>query len=298
MPGPGIVFIFGPMLIGLILNVLLYGVMTTQMFTYYRKYTQDPRWIRYFMLYLLILETAVVVIQCGIVFQPLILEYGTPQAVINFPTLLPGDALTIALVSGPIQVFTAWRIKVISASYILPACICFLSLASFSLGLTSGVRVFLAGKFTNFAQLTSTTTAWLITTAVCDIVIAGGMTWSLLSRKTGFKHVDGQINRIVKLSVETGSITAAVAILDLALAIGIPNKAVSKLYRGFSALNAVYLFCTRTAKFARIEQPPTPFFTRPRAWREERACVVFLLGAEDDNGDGAVLCAGELEHER
>ncbi|KAJ7057664.1 hypothetical protein C8F01DRAFT_1371779 [Mycena amicta] len=227
MAESGVALLFGPMLIGLVLNAMLYGVMVTQMLTYYRQYTQDARWMRYFILYLFILETAVVVIECGIVFQPLVLEYGTPQAVTDFPTLLPGDALMIALVSGPIQVFTAWRIKVISDSYILPACICFLSFASFSLGLTSGIRVLLAGKFSQFAQLTGTTTAWLITTALCDIVIAGGMTWALLSRKTGFKYADAKINRIVTLSIETGSVTAVVALLDLCLALGIPNKAVN-----------------------------------------------------------------------
>ncbi|KAF7291263.1 hypothetical protein MIND_01270100 [Mycena indigotica] len=61
MPLPNITLLFGPMLIGVVLNVLLYGIMVTQMFKYYHEYPRDPKWIRYFMLYLFVLATAVVV---------------------------------------------------------------------------------------------------------------------------------------------------------------------------------------------------------------------------------------------
>ncbi|KAF7293802.1 hypothetical protein HMN09_01176000 [Mycena chlorophos] len=222
---PSVAPLFGPMLIGTAINILLYGIMLTQMFTYHHRYTADAWWIRLFMVYLLLIETAVVVIEFGIVYQPLVLEFGSLNAVINFPTLLPGDALLIALVSCPIQLFTAWRIKVISSSYVLPAIICFLSIGSFGLGITTGIRVFLIGQFARETILVGTTTTWLATTCVCDVVIAVGMTHALLSRKTGFKQVDSQINRIVRLSVETGSLTAAAAVIDLALAVGIKSAA-------------------------------------------------------------------------
>ncbi|KAJ7229986.1 hypothetical protein GGX14DRAFT_1236 [Mycena pura] len=218
----GVDLLFGPMLVGVLLNMLLYGVMVTQIFTYYQRYSNDFAWIRYFVLYLFIVETAVVVVEVGIVYQPLIIENGTTEALVFFPKLLAGDSLLITIVSVPIQIFTACRIKVITQSYILPAFIGLLSIASFSGGLLVSVLVMLHSQFRDFAKFENAAIVWLVCSAACDVLIAAGLAHALYSRKTGVGAIDGQITRIVRLSVETGSLTAAAALADVALSLLFP----------------------------------------------------------------------------
>ncbi|KAF8126683.1 hypothetical protein K438DRAFT_1995544 [Mycena galopus ATCC 62051] len=213
----GVALIFGPMLIGIMLNLMLYGSIVTQVFRYYRYYSKNFVWIRRFLLYLLTIETANVVIQGGIIYEPLIIEY---DAVLTLaPKLLPADPIIIVIVSVPIQHFAAWRINVITHSFILPGVISFLSLVSFGSGINMSVKLFQNTGINQFAIFKTSSIGWLVSSAACDILIAIGMSYALYTRKTGFSHVDGQINRIIRLTLETGAFTAITAIAVIVLSI-------------------------------------------------------------------------------
>ncbi|KAJ6594662.1 hypothetical protein B0H19DRAFT_1247319 [Mycena capillaripes] len=225
----GVELLFGPMLIGTLLNMMLYGVMFVQMVAYYQRYTNDSAWIRYFnqMLYLLIVQSANVVVQLGIIYDPLIIKNGQQVAIALSPKLLPGDSIIISIVAAPIQLFTAWRISVITGSFILPGIIGLLSLGSFGAGITVSSMLSMNPEFRNFGRFKPEIIIWLVLSAVCDIVIAIGMTHALSTRRTGFSTVDGQINRIVRLTVETGALTAITALVDVALFLAFPKTSIN-----------------------------------------------------------------------
>ncbi|KAF7358001.1 hypothetical protein MVEN_00847100 [Mycena venus] len=224
---PGVDLILGPMLIGVLLNMMLYGVMCIQMYTYYQHYSKDSAWIRYFMLYLLLVATADVVIEFGIIYDSLIIQNGKQAALVISPKLLPGDSVLISVSSAPIQLFTAWRISVITGSLILPGLIALLSLGSFAAGITVSAKVALNPEYSSFEIFTSEVIVWLVLSAACDIIIAIGMSYALYSRKTGFSVVDGQINRIIQLTVETGSLTALTALADVMLFLVFPRTTIN-----------------------------------------------------------------------
>ncbi|KAJ7765072.1 hypothetical protein DFH07DRAFT_372905 [Mycena maculata] len=213
----GVDLLYGPMLIGVLVNMMLYGIVFIQMFAYYQRFPNDSTWTRTLMFYLFLVATANVVIETGILYQPLILEYGTQAATVVSPRLLPGDSVLIAIVSTPIQSFAAWRISVITGSYIIPVLIWMLSLCSGASGILVSIMVMMKPEFRQFGDFTLDVTIWLVSSAACDIIIAVAMTYALWTRKTGFGEIDGQINRIVRLTVETGALTAVVALADVLL---------------------------------------------------------------------------------
>ncbi|KAJ7810094.1 hypothetical protein B0H14DRAFT_1490718 [Mycena olivaceomarginata] len=214
----GVDLFFGPMLIGVLLNTLLYGALVTQMLAYYQRFTNIQ------ILYLFIVETANLVIECGIIYEPLIIRYA---AVTVSPRLLPGDSILISIVSAPIQLFAAWRISIITRSFILPGFIALVSIGSFAAGINMAVKVFLNPEFQEFGSFIAAATVWLALSAVCDVVIAVGMTYALYTRKTGFSTVDGQINRIIRLTLETGSLTAIAALLDVTFFLVFPQASIN-----------------------------------------------------------------------
>ncbi|KAJ7502605.1 hypothetical protein B0H11DRAFT_2223516 [Mycena galericulata] len=213
----GVDLLFGPMLIGVLLNMMLYGIVFIQMFAYFERYPNDSTWIRCLMRYLFLVATANVFIESGIIYQPLIMQYGEQASILVSPKLLPGDSILIAIVSAPIQLFTAWRISVVTGSFIVPTLIGLLSLTSFVGGILVSIMVFLNPKFRDFDTFSTEVSLWLVSSAVCDVSIAIAMSYSLWRRKTGFNQVDGQINRIVRLTVETGAVTAVAALVDVLL---------------------------------------------------------------------------------
>ncbi|KAJ6456505.1 hypothetical protein C8R45DRAFT_1034710 [Mycena sanguinolenta] len=238
MTGPGVELLFGPLLIGVILSTLAYGIMSVQMLSYYQTYKRDARWIRYFMLYLFCAETVNLLIEIGIIYEPLIVRYGAQRAHIISPILLPGDAVSIVASSTPVQLFTAWRISVITGSIVLPLLISLLSVISFGGGMLVTVFVSLRNEFREFTSFSGAIIVWLVSSALCDVLITAVLTYSLTTRKTGFSSVDGQINRIIRLTVQTGAITAVAALADVILFLAfpattlnfIPDFPLSKLY--------------------------------------------------------------------
>lgn len=61
---------------------------------------------------------------------------------------------------------------------------------------------------------------WLAGTATCDIVIAISMIYYLRKSMTGFRETTLMIAKVIRVTVETGLICAAAALLDMALFIG------------------------------------------------------------------------------
>ncbi|KAJ7126649.1 hypothetical protein C8R46DRAFT_1104322 [Mycena filopes] len=223
MSGTGVELLFGPMLIGLLFSTAVYGVMSVQMLLYYQMYKKDAAWIRYFVFYLFIAESVNLAVQVGIVYEPLIVRYGAQHALIVSPLLLPGDAISIVMASTPIQLFTAWRISVITGSIVIPLLISVLAIISFGGGLLVTVFVSIRNEFQQFQSFSWAVIIWLVSSAVVDVLIAAKLTHSLSSRKTGFSAMDGQINRIIRLTVQTGAITAVVALADVILFLVFPT---------------------------------------------------------------------------
>jgi len=243
----GVELLFGPMLIGIFLNVLLYGALVVQMFIYYQTYTEDASWIRYFMLYLFLMETVNSVFDIAIIYEPLIVLFGSHRALINSPKFLPADAITTVAISTPVQIFMAWRIKVITGSLLLSSIICFLAVASFGGGVSTTVIVTLNPEFAKFSEFHPEVVTWLTSSALCDVFLTVYLVYSLYSRRTG-GAVDDHINRVIRLTMQTGILTTIFALLDVFLFLFVPNGTLmfiwdfplSKLYTNslISTLNA------------------------------------------------------------
>ncbi|KAJ7850364.1 hypothetical protein B0H13DRAFT_2360754 [Mycena leptocephala] len=159
------------------------------------------------MLYLFFAETANLLIEIGVIYEPLIIRYGTQRALIISPLLIPGDAISIVMVSTPVQLFTAWRISVITESIVLPFIISVLSIGSLGGGLLVTGFASIRNEFREFQSFSGAVIVWLICSAVCDVLIAVRLTYFLMTHKT-FTAVNSQINRVIPLVVQTGAVTA------------------------------------------------------------------------------------------
>ncbi|KAJ7919670.1 hypothetical protein B0H13DRAFT_2656617 [Mycena leptocephala] len=240
--------LFGPMLIGVLLNTTLYGVLVVQMLMYYKRYKRDPKWFRYLALYLFIAETANVVFDIGLIYEPLITRYGTAKALEVSPLLLRPDAAVTVAISTPIQLFVAWRVHVITRSYFFPLLIGLTSLISLAGGLSVTIIVTLHSNYADFPNFNPFVITWLAASAACDVILSAALIYSLYTRKSGVRSTDRYIDRIIRLTVQTGSITAVTALLDLFVFLFSPESTLqfiwdfplSKLYGNalFSSLNA------------------------------------------------------------
>ncbi|PFH47885.1 hypothetical protein AMATHDRAFT_87450 [Amanita thiersii Skay4041] len=232
--------LFGPLLIGSFLNMILYGVLVVQLFVYFQAYTKDARWIRLLMVYLFVLETINTGFTIATMYEPLVLHYGTPEATTFFPTVMSATPITM--------VFIAWRIWAINRSRLLTGAICLLALVAYGGGIWLTIMVIHIRRFSRKPELHWSALTWLLASAIADVLITITLTYSLSRRKTGFSNTDTYINKVIRLTVQTGMGTTIFAMLDVICFLVLPHTTInfiwdftlSKLYTNalVSTLNA------------------------------------------------------------
>ncbi|KAF8141305.1 hypothetical protein EV363DRAFT_1151540, partial [Boletus edulis] len=238
---------YAPILIGLLINCILYGATVVQGIVYFQTFKSDNWWMKMFVFYLLVCETLNTTFDVGVIYEPFILNYGTLRVATNAPK--SKNPLMTVMISLPVQLFIAWRVKVMSKSNVLPAIISFFAIASFAGGIALTVGVILIDfQYALFSKNDGAVITWLTASAVADIIITASLVRSLLRKRTGFAVTDDIINRIIRLTVQTGLLTAVTATLDITLFLVlkgknwnfIPDLALSKLYSNtiLSSLNA------------------------------------------------------------
>ncbi|RDB17465.1 hypothetical protein Hypma_001628 [Hypsizygus marmoreus] len=245
----GVELLYGPWLIGVFLNMILYGMLVVQMFTYYQAYRKrDSPWIKFLVLYLFVVETINTGLNMVMMYEPLILENGSEDATTFFPILFTSEPITIVAVSTPIQFFIAWRIGKISQSWWVPAVICLLALSSLAGGIWTAIAVQTIRRFARKPELHTPALVWFVTAAAADVLITVSLVRSLYIRRTGHSPTDAVITRIITMTIQTGMLTAVAALGDVIFFLVLPHTtinfiwdlALTKLYANslMSTLNA------------------------------------------------------------
>ncbi|KAJ8077549.1 hypothetical protein PM082_001981 [Marasmius tenuissimus] len=141
------------------------------------------------------------------------------------------------LVGLGVQVFYAWRISILSESRIGPLLLAALSFLSAVAALASGAfgsRVKPIQQIGSSGGVRFSTAIWYTTSAACDLIIAVYMCY-LLTRgsSNGFESTRRIIGRIIRLTVETNALTAALAVTTVGLLLGQNNQT---YYTAFSLI--------------------------------------------------------------
>jgi len=125
-------------------------------------------------------------------------------------------------VAFSVQSFYAWRISIISGTRLPSILIMLISVVSLALSIVVAVTTKLATTFDNLftKSIFAREATWQATAAICDIMIAVCMTYYLKMRapdREQFVDTNIIVTRIVRLTIETGSLTASVAVITVAL---------------------------------------------------------------------------------
>jgi len=246
-PLPNVQLSYGPMLIGVFFNMILYGVLVGQTLTYYQVYRRDPFWIRTFVGYLFFVETANTALDMSMMYQALILGYG--EKLVYFPTVFMTEPLCVVLVSMPIQIFFAWRIHQLTKSIWIPAIISVLGVASFAGGLWTSALVQILREFAKKPLLHNSALLWFLASCVADVLITVSLVLTLTKKKTGFAATDSVLDKIIRTTIQTGMITALFSILDVVCFMRLPHYAVNFVWD--LALSKLYSNCLMSTLNAR-----------------------------------------------
>ncbi|KAK0464496.1 uncharacterized protein EV420DRAFT_1516690 [Desarmillaria tabescens] len=157
------------------------------------------------------------------------------------------DPALTGIIAAMVQAFFAWRVRVLTNNHWFVVTIILAALAGGSGGVATAVEVGFQPRFTLFRNFKSVVILWLAADCFADILITVIMVWHLRKHKTGFRASDELVDRLIRLTMQTGLVTSVCALLDLIFYLVDPtgthlifNFPLSKLYTNsmMSSLNS------------------------------------------------------------
>ncbi|TRM63210.1 hypothetical protein BD626DRAFT_495889 [Schizophyllum amplum] len=213
----------GPMFIGLVFNVLLYGIMITQLYIYVSTYRKDPLWIKLYVACLFLADTFNTVFLMIYLYDSLILHFGDVPFLNTANWIFATGEWWTAFIGSMVQAFFAWRIRVLNMSWMfwVPASVC--ALIGAAGGLSTSIAIHFVSHFSDFQKFEIAVIFWLVAAATGDVFITVALTKYLRTHYTGYRATDDRIDAIMRLVVQTGMVTAVWAIIDLGVYLGDPT---------------------------------------------------------------------------
>nr|VWO97798.1 Carrier domain-containing protein [Ganoderma boninense] len=158
-------------------------------------------------------------------FNKYALHYGDVNNLVKLRLAWFSVPVLGGIVSAAVQLYYARRIWLLSKSDILAGVIAVVSLAQGAAGIASGVLVKNrpASQASSQDKSLPAISAWLGGSALVDVMIAVAMTILLLRTRTGLKHSDTMVMKLVRLVIESGTLTATVAVVAVVLFAALPG---------------------------------------------------------------------------
>uniref|UniRef100_A0A0W0G8N6 DUF6534 domain-containing protein n=1 Tax=Moniliophthora roreri TaxID=221103 RepID=A0A0W0G8N6_MONRR len=211
----------GPMFIGGVLTILLFGISVTQTYIYWDAYKNKDRWfIKYFVLLLFIADVVHCVFIVVYLYDAVIKHFDDVSFLATSNWVFNTEPALSGMISGMVQAFFGWRVKVLTGSWILLAIIQFCSAAAFLMGIATAIACGIVKSFADFQKFQVVVIIWLVCATLADIIITVTLVIHLKRHKTGFKNTDSHLDRIIRckflsVTVQTGLVTAVWAMADL-----------------------------------------------------------------------------------
>ncbi|KAH8833921.1 hypothetical protein DL96DRAFT_1755894 [Flagelloscypha sp. PMI_526] len=229
-------------MIGYLLNMILYGILLLQLVSdsyttffswndtklrvlsnlYYLAFPKDNLFVKILVYSLVLIETLQTVMMMHDAVIVFGFGFGDPEGLIKVHLSWFSVPILSVVVSTIVQTFFVWRIWVLSHSILLPLLIEIIVLLQLGSGLAQGVFSYIINDYTHLPKVTAM--LWLVSAAVCDVIIAVCMTVILARKQSSFKGTNVLVARVMRMTIETGALTAVMAVITAALDIGIQNR--------------------------------------------------------------------------
>ncbi|KIJ64817.1 hypothetical protein HYDPIDRAFT_111423 [Hydnomerulius pinastri MD-312] len=234
----------GPVLAGVFISLVFYGVTIMQIFIYYVRYPKDKAILKLLVAVVFLLETLHKFLACAGIWNYLVQHYGDfANLSVNHPPLLLAATVT-SFLSLIVQSFFVWRIWSLNNGrfkWAIPAVLMPFVTAQPVLSIYFTVKAMNAGSTSvnTGSLLNKVANASNGTAAAVDITIAIAMCILLAMGRTGFSEsTDRMILRLMVISVNTGLWTALFALVAVILLVVSPTN---PLYAGvYTPLGTLY----------------------------------------------------------
>ncbi|OBZ74877.1 hypothetical protein A0H81_05144 [Grifola frondosa] len=219
-------YLLGPLVVAVVFNSFLYGINTVLYFQYLSRHRD--RWaIKLLVHWVFLADSVISALTINMLWDYTVTNF-TNTSILTSATW--SYAITPLLtVSNPVQHFFAWRVYRFTRHPSVFFGLSSLSLASGALGIASSIAALTHSRWvlsrTNWCLLTYCRASnfkpflplgytWLALMVACELSLTMKLSYHLIKQKTGFKKMDTVINRLIRSSVETSSLSTLFCTLN------------------------------------------------------------------------------------
>lgn len=220
--------ITGPLLISCFLGLILYGILCDQVYIYYISFPNDYLATKTVVCVLWLVETVQTVSNIIDTFDTFCYNFGNVSELDNLHLTWFMIPILSGFVGCIAQSFYAWRMyKFSKKARWLCITLSVIAFAQFGAAICCGLQVRKYDRYSDLQKNSKVKVAvviWLSGAALCDAAIALCMTYLLSRAQTGLKSTQALLSRLIRLTIETGTTTAALALVNIALFLAYPNN--------------------------------------------------------------------------
>lgn len=248
MASPDVSSTLGAALIGFSVSCVVFGILSTEVFTYYGRYPRDPYRYKLLVAALWLLETVDQGFIGHFIYYYMISNFTKPLVFFNgdvvwtllIQVVLGAAAGTIVKCCFALRV---WRFS--NHNLPLTALIVVLSFGQFGLAITYTVKSFGVKKLMYANRLKLIATLALGTGALTDVITAFTLSFYLRKLRTGYKKSDLLVNKLSLYAINTGALTSVLSLGALIFYNVQPTTfQFLAFYFTLSKLYAISLMCT------------------------------------------------------
>lgn len=207
----------GPLITGYLLNWGLFGTVTVQVYYYYIAFPEDRCIFKVTVYTVYLFEFVQSIVLARDAFNSFGIGYGSFDAV----NKLSLTGLLVPILGGTVgfivQLFYANHIHNMTRTTVVSVIIVIMALVGWASGLATGILSFRLGSITELRTPAVFIIAgiWWGASVAVDSLIGVSMCYILTKKDPAFHEAQTKVTRGVRLIIETGMITAVVAIITL-----------------------------------------------------------------------------------
>ncbi|KAF8334913.1 uncharacterized protein EI90DRAFT_3120783 [Cantharellus anzutake] len=201
----------GGYLCGLVLETILLGVITVQVFLYYHRFPKDHICLKSTVGFLWLVQMFQVTAATASLYRAFIHNFDTlPSSTIWYDTFYQ---ISTVICSTIVQLYFVLRLYRFGGSIWLPMLVALLTLGQVGTGLAIWIKANISHGLESFIRpIRYTEIPWLTLEAVADLVIAFSMSYFLQKRRTGFRQTDTVLRTLTVYAINTGLLTSILAL--------------------------------------------------------------------------------------
>ncbi|KAJ7790171.1 hypothetical protein B0H14DRAFT_3501922 [Mycena olivaceomarginata] len=216
----------GPILLGIFLNTYLYGLVTNQYINYVNHKFNDPAWIRAILFNFLNHSAEGIYAAWDLC----VTNFNNPNILNTVDWMIPFTGTAVATSGVVTQVFLIHRVFKLTKTNGSVVFLAALSIGGYVCGWIACVKSGIMKDVEKLPQVLPLAIGWLAPMCIADLLITAVLIFVLLHCKTGFRHTDIIVNRVIRGAIQTGLFVSIFALGDLFSFIFAPHTSFHSMF--------------------------------------------------------------------